>query len=72
MLFANDYNDNRIHIDETHSNQRTYARSDIPCRKVGGRNKRRFAGRAGCSSPDSPVFAFYCDILRKRMDFLYA
>ena len=22
MLFANDYNDNRIHIDETHSNQR--------------------------------------------------
>ena len=45
MLFANDYNDNRIHIDETHSNQRTYARSDIPCRKVGGRNKGRSAGR---------------------------
>ena len=27
--------------------KRTYARSDIPCREVGGRNERRFAGRTG-------------------------
>lgn len=55
QLFANDYNDNRVHIDDTHSNQQYYCPScGVPLVvKKGDIRHHHFAHSAHCPCKDS-------------------